>query len=168
MAVPVTITVSPVGQQTAGLPFVVRGSITPNLSALTFFDDKTSQIIPSLTTQTKSSPFSFVHPAITVTGAYTVAVFYAGTSGRSASFRVLHRVLTPTSGGSLNDAANNVWTLSTSGSVYENGAPVPGGGGTGQLTIVNNIIYATEIGKTQWWTFSTVTKLWSQTTPPIL
>ena len=45
-------------------------------------------------------------------------------------------VLTPTSGGSITDASGNVWTLTASGDIEENGSPVPGGGGTSALTYV--------------------------------
>ena len=45
-------------------------------------------------------------------------------------------VLTPASGGSIRDGAGNVWTLSASGVVMENGSAVAGGAGTAKLTYV--------------------------------
>jgi beta-glucanase (GH16 family) len=76
--------------------------------------------------------------------------------------------LTTTSGGSMKDAAGNTWTLSTSGSVNENGTPVPGGSGTSEFTIVNNVVYGQDAGGTGWYTYSTASQAWSSSSAPTI
>jgi hypothetical protein len=76
--------------------------------------------------------------------------------------------LTPTSGGSLKDAAGNVWTLTSGGSVAENGAAVPNGGGTKTFAIVNNTDYGQDAASGNWYTYSTTSKAWSAATAPKL
>jgi hypothetical protein len=63
-------------------------------------------------------------------------------------------VLTPTSGGSIVDAAGDVWTLTAMGDVDKNGASVPGGGGIAALTYFNNIIWGKSVTNSHWYTYS--------------
>lgn len=66
------------------------------------------------------------------------------------------KVLTPSSGGSITDSSGNVWTLTASGSVFENGSAVPGGGTTSQLTYVSatNTIWGQDAGSGQWYSWN--------------
>jgi hypothetical protein len=63
-------------------------------------------------------------------------------------------VLTPTSGGSIVDAAGDVWTLTATGDVDKNGASVPGGGGIAALTYFNNTIWGKDATNSHWYTYS--------------
>jgi hypothetical protein len=63
-------------------------------------------------------------------------------------------VLTPTSGGSIVDAAGDVWTLTATGDVDKNGASVPGGGGIAALTYFNNTILGKDATNSHWYTYS--------------
>jgi beta-glucanase (GH16 family) len=76
--------------------------------------------------------------------------------------------LTTTTGGSMKDAAGNTWTLTTSGSVDENGTPVPSGSGTAELTLVNNVVYGEDAGGTGWYTYSTASQSWSSSSAPTI
>jgi len=49
--------------------------------------------------------------------------------------------------GSLTDAQGNVWDISVSGSIQENGQWVSGGGGTSALQISNGIVYGRDAGQ---------------------
>jgi hypothetical protein len=68
----------------------------------------------------------------------------------------------------MKDAAGNTWTLSTSGSVNKNGMQVPGGSGTSEFTIVNNVVYAQDAGGTGWYTYSTASQTWSSSSTPAI
>lgn len=63
-------------------------------------------------------------------------------------------VLTPTSGGSITDVQGNIWTLSASGAVEENGRAIPGGAGTSQVTYVNSILWAKGSADNTWYTYA--------------
>ena len=63
-------------------------------------------------------------------------------------------MLTPTSGGSIVDAAGDVWTLTATGDVDKNGASVPGGGGIAALTYSNNTIWGKDATNSHWYTYS--------------
>ncbi len=63
-------------------------------------------------------------------------------------------MLTPTSGGSIVDAAGNIWTLTASGDVGKNGASVPGGGGIAALTYSDNTIWGKDAANSHWYTYS--------------
>lgn len=65
-------------------------------------------------------------------------------------------LLTPSSGGSITDASGNVWTLSSSGDVLENGSPVAGGGGTGALTYVTSTqtIWGQDASSGSWYSWN--------------
>ena len=66
----------------------------------------------------------------------------------------LATMLTPTSGGSIVDAEGNVWTLTATGSVEENGAAVFGSDWTVALTYSNNTIWRKEAASSQWYRYS--------------
>ena len=74
--------------------------------------------------------------------------------------------VTPTSGGTLSDAAANKWTLTSAGVVQENGAVVAGGAGTAAFAIVNNVLYGQDAATKAWYTYSTTTQQWSSSTAP--
>ena len=76
--------------------------------------------------------------------------------------------LTTQSGGWVQDAAGNIWTLTSSGSVKENGTAVPGGSGTAELTLVNNVVYAEDAGGTGWYTYSTATQSFTPAAAPTI
>jgi hypothetical protein len=70
-----------------------------------------------------------------------------------SSTEPLSIVLTPTSGGSIVDAAGDVWTLTATGDVDKNGASVPDGGGIAALTYFNNTIWGKDATKSHWYTY---------------
>ena len=74
--------------------------------------------------------------------------------------------VTPTSGGTLSDAAGNKWTLTSAGVVQENGATVPGGAGTSAFAIVNNVLYGQDATTKAWYTYSTSAQNWSSSAAP--
>jgi hypothetical protein len=76
--------------------------------------------------------------------------------------------LTPTSGGFLEDAAGNQWTLTSAGAVNENGADVPGGNGTSAFTIVDNVLYGQDSSSKSWFTYSPIYQYWTSSTAPTL
>jgi hypothetical protein len=61
---------------------------------------------------------------------------FAVSGGTSVTPPPAQIVLTPTSGGSITDAAGNTWTITTSGDIDENGALAPGGNGSAAVTYV--------------------------------
>ncbi len=55
-------------------------------------------------------------------------------SQQAGAFDACQTVLTTTSGGSISDGSGNTFTLTSAGEIDENGAAVPGGAGTAELT----------------------------------
>ena len=78
------------------------------------------------------------------------------------------RGVTTDSGGSLKDAAGNIWTLTANGDVNENGTPVPGGSSTAEFTIVNNVDYGLDSGGTGWYTYAPATQAWTNSAAPTI
>ena len=78
-------------------------------------------------------------------------------------------VLTPTSGGSVADAAGNVWTLDAAGSVQENGSPVAGGAGTSRLTYVasTGTIWGQDASSGNWYSWTGSAWVGPSSTSPI-
>ncbi|HEY2748889.1 MAG TPA: cellulase family glycosylhydrolase [Polyangia bacterium] len=78
-------------------------------------------------------------------------------------------VLTTTSGGSITDAAGNVWSLSSSGTIMENGSAVAGGGGTAQLTYVaaTQTIWGQDASSGNWYSWSGGNWVGPSSTSPI-
>ena len=75
-------------------------------------------------------------------------------------------MLTPTSGGSIVDAAGNIWTLTATGDVDKNGASVPGGGGIAALSYSNNTIWGKDATSSHWYIFSNGTWKGPVAAPP--
>jgi hypothetical protein len=66
-------------------------------------------------------------------------------------------VLTTTSGGSVTDGSGNTWTLTTAGVVDENGAAVPGGSGTSEVTSdASGTIWGQDASSGNWYAWSGV------------
>jgi hypothetical protein len=65
-------------------------------------------------------------------------------------------VLTPTSGGSITDSTNNIWTLSSAGDAIKNGVAVPDGAGTSKLTYVvaTKTIWGQDGSSGQWYSWN--------------
>jgi Cellulase (glycosyl hydrolase family 5)/Ca-dependent carbohydrate-binding module xylan-binding len=76
--------------------------------------------------------------------------------------------ITTTSGGSLKDAAGNVWTLTSGGVVQQNGVAVPDGAGTKAFAIVNNLLYGQDATSGSWYTYSTGSQSWASASAPTL
>jgi len=97
---------------------------------------------------------------VTAFGALVAACSLANASPRSteqsSAVQSCQTLLTPSSSGSITDASGNVWTLSASGDVEENGAPVAGGGGTAALTYVDSTqtIWGQDAGSGQWYSWN--------------
>jgi Cellulase (glycosyl hydrolase family 5) len=75
--------------------------------------------------------------------------------------------------GSLTDSNGNVWTITASGSITENGAFTTGGGGTAALSIVNGTVYGQDNGQDGntansggWFTLSGNGQSWAVSSPP--
>ena len=62
-------------------------------------------------------------------------------------------MLTPASGGSITDAAGNIWTLTATGDVAKNGESVPGGEGTAALTYSDNMIWGKDATSSHWYAY---------------
>jgi hypothetical protein len=63
-------------------------------------------------------------------------------------------MLTPTSGGSIVDAAGNIWTLTATGDVGRNGASVSGGGSFAAVTYSNKTIWGKDATSSHWYNYS--------------
>jgi hypothetical protein len=66
---------------------------------------------------------------------------------------IISTMLTPTSGGSIVDAAGNIWTLTETGDVDKNGESVPGGGGIAALTYSGNAIWGMDATSSRWYRY---------------
>lgn len=53
--------------------------------------------------------------------------------------------------GSFSDAAGNAYTLDANGDAQENGAPIPGGSGTGKMAFASDTVYAQDSGTGDWY-----------------
>lgn len=73
--------------------------------------------------------------------------------------------------GSLTDAAGHAWAITASGSITEDGQYAPGGGGTSELTIVDNQVYGKDSGHgpinpNGWFALSGSGQYWTVSTDP--
>ncbi len=162
-----TLTIGSIGQQVVGTPFTINCLLSLSLEgyAVPIGLDASTQV--EATAPIDSVPFSFVHPAFTTAGSYTLAVKVFALTGLSNTFRVVNPVvLTPTSGGSIKDASGNVWTLTATGAVEENGVAVVGGAGTAEFTIVGGIIYGQDAASKKWYSYEPASKSWDLTVTP--
>lgn len=75
------------------------------------------------------------------------------------------QTITPASG-TLTDAAGNVFDISASGSVQENGAWTPGGGDTSAVTIQNGVVLGQDSRTGQWFSLSASGQFWTPTPAP--
>jgi hypothetical protein len=75
-------------------------------------------------------------------------------------------IITPTSGGSVTDAAGNVWTLDNGGNLLQNGVDVEGGGGTSGLTVINGVIWAQDATSGTWYIYQNGTFVSQGTNTP--
>lgn len=101
--------------------------------------------------------------------AYTVSDQYGDAASGTVSLTVTNptpKLLTTSSGGSLQDAAGNAWTLTAGGDVDENGTAVPGGSNTAQLTIANNTEYGLDAQGSGWYAYSPAAQSWASSAPP--
>jgi hypothetical protein len=81
----------------------------------------------------------------------------AGPSSPATSISIGKTVsilLTPTSGGTILDAAGDIWTLTAEGDVLKNGQPVSGGGDIVALTYSNSTILGKDGATSQWYVYS--------------
>src|SRR3954466_5569400 len=83
----------------------------------------------------------------------------------TAEAQPLPGIIAPGSG-SIADAAGNVWDITSSGSIQENGAWVAGGGGTAALIIAGRTIYGLDASGKGWFTFGTAAQAWSPSAAP--
>ena len=113
-------------------------------------------------------PAAATAPAATTTNAATTALPAATTTAPAATAT---NAISPGQGDAT-DAQGNTYAISADGSIMENGnTPVPGGGGTSQLVIVNGVIYSKDSGQGPvnpggWFTFSN--GYWTPSAPPPL
>ena len=78
-------------------------------------------------------------------------------------------VLTPGDGRSFEDGAGDSWSLSASRDVLKNGASVPGGSGTGQLTYVDStqLVWGQDAVSGSWYSWNGSTWIGPSATSPI-
>lgn len=69
--------------------------------------------------------------------------------------------------GSLTDASGNLWVITPSGSIQENGQWTPGGGGTSSLLISNGTVYGEDASSRGWFALSAKDQAWISTTAPV-
>jgi Cellulase (glycosyl hydrolase family 5) len=91
--------------------------------------------------------------------ASTMLAFAVSAHAQSAS------LIQPGSG-SITDASGNVWSISATGSIQENGQWVAGGGGTAELTIDNGVVYGLDAHGRGWFTLNASGQDWSQSAAP--
>jgi hypothetical protein len=66
--------------------------------------------------------------------------------------------------GSFNDAAGNTYAIDAASNADENGAPIPGGSGTGAMEYANGVVYGQDIGTGNWYTWDQ--SMWSASAAP--
>jgi hypothetical protein len=69
-------------------------------------------------------------------------------------------------GPSLTDAQGNVWLITASGSIQENGQWTPGGGGTSALTVQNGVVYGEDNSGKGWFNLSSNNQYWTSIPGP--
>src|SRR5579859_1783982 len=96
----------------------------------------------------------------------------AAASSSAPNETIQSATITP-GNGSITDAQGNVWKITASGSIMENGTYTPGGGGTSALTITNGIVYGQDNGHDGntvnpggWFTLSADGQTWGKSAPP--
>jgi hypothetical protein len=139
--------------QLSDLTFIPSGAGTTTFN-LTIVDSDNEHQTDSTTTVTASGAGSTTTPTI------------SGTT--TATPTATSNELTPTSGGTLIDAAGNKWTLTSAGAVDENGAAVPGGSNTSAFAIVGNMLYGQDGGSKSWFTYSPTNQYWASSAAPTL
>jgi hypothetical protein len=73
--------------------------------------------------------------------------------------------ITPGSG-SFNDAAGNVYTISSTGNADENGSAIPDGSNTGAMAYYNGTVYGQDASSGQWYTWNQNTWTPTSSAPP--
>jgi hypothetical protein len=68
--------------------------------------------------------------------------------------------------GTVTDQSGNTWTINASGSIAENGAWTPGGGGTAALAIVNGTVYGLDAHGRGWFALSSNGQYWTSSPDP--
>jgi hypothetical protein len=74
-------------------------------------------------------------------------------------------VITPSSGGSIQDGTGNTWTLTSGGIVMENGAVANGGSGTGSITVFGGVLYAQDSASGTWYNWNGTTFVQAASAP---
>lgn len=162
-----SLTIGSIGQQVIGTSFTVHCLLSLALEGYAVPVGKKASTQIEIAAPIDSVPFSFVHPAFSAAGSYKITVKVFELTALSNTFTVVKPVvLTPTSGGLILDATGNVWTLTTTGVVEENGAAVPGGSGTAEFTIVGGIIYGQDSTSKKWYSYAVASKSWDLTATP--
>ncbi len=90
--------------------------------------------------------------------AWVVTTFLSISSAANAQ-------VTPGSG-SITDASGNVWLITPSGSIQENGQWTPGGGGTSGLLVADSVVYGEDSSGRGWFALSPDDQEWTSTPAP--
>lgn len=77
-------------------------------------------------------------------------------------------ILTPTSGGSITGADGTVWTMDAAGDVIMNGTDVPGGAGTGALTVVGSQAWGLDSTSGIWYIWNGANWISQSGPPPVV
>lgn len=165
-----TLTVTNIGQEVAGVPFTVAGSITGLTAApcLQYWDNTGTPVAVPPAGVTATS-YSFLHPALPI-GTDTVSVWdlanHAATV-QSNTFSVValpppppppgtpspdKAVVLASSGATITDAAGNLWTISD-GQVLENGKAPAFSSNVAEIAYVSGKVYQGNAGN-QWYVWS--------------
>jgi len=68
--------------------------------------------------------------------------------------------------GIFTDSAGNVYSITKTGDATENGGPLPDGGGTSQMALVNGKVYAQDGTTKKWYTWNQTT--WTASSAPVI
>src|SRR6202012_1069372 len=77
-------------------------------------------------------------------------------------------ILTPTSGGSITGADGTVWTMDAAGDGIMNGTDVPGGAGTGALTVVGSQAWGLDSTSGIWYIWNGANWISQSGPPPVV
>ncbi|MFL5252523.1 MAG: cellulase family glycosylhydrolase [Rhodopila sp.] len=113
---------------------------------------------------TQSAP-SAVQPATSATATTSTANTQLRTSQNAqVSTAQSSQAIAP--GQTFTDANGNVWAITPSGSITENGQYTPGGGGTSALTIVAGVVYGEDSSGKGWFALSGGGQYWTSAPAP--
>lgn len=104
----------------------------------------------------------FASTMLTLSG----AAFAQTTQSASTAASQQYQAISP--GQQVTDTSGNVWAITASGSITENGQWTPGGGGTKALTVIGGRVYGEDASGRGWFVLSGDGQSWTTTAAPTL